>query len=101
MADDHDAPHKGVLEPIGYRSDGTVLGRLRTEEDGERTVAFTPVPDGKPPAEGEYAYLTDMPGTPYLAAEVHRPGSGPPKVNSQAYRDGWERIFGPKAAGEA
>jgi len=113
---DSDDKKTGVILPLGRSPDGGLLAAV--SRDGVvSTVNFVPVGEGKPIQTPEYAVIRDMPGTPYLSAEFSpNPGiptvatpaavesarGGPAKVNSQAYRDGWDRIFGRKApTGEA
>lgn len=87
---------KGTMIPAGTTPDGKLRGVFVEEAQpgGEikgALVEVTPVPDGKP-IMGDYVTMTAREGSPLYDAEItafERPaGSGPAKVNSNAYRSG-------------
>ncbi len=49
--------------------------------------------------EGQAVHLTPRGGDLYEVTEVTH--SGPAQVSSDAYRNGWDRIFGSKTVGQA
>lgn len=101
---------KPEMLPLAVSGRGDVLGLVR-DEHGVRPTTFKPIEEGKPilgdlvtfqPREGSPIVdleVTRMPGVP-RPEETHR--GGPARVTTDAYRDGWERVFGRSAvAGEA
>lgn len=80
----------GGVHVVRHRPDHTwEAGVLRDVEDGR-------------PLHGELVRLTQRDGPGYSVETLHGRGEGPAMVNSQAYKDGWENIFGQKVpAGEA
>lgn len=65
---------------------------------------MTPVKEGQPILPGAF-HLESIPGTDRYKVEGALPASesakGPAKVNSGAYRDGWDGIFGKRPIAEA
>lgn len=98
---------KKVVLPLSHNARGDIRG-LVMDEQGVRPVEFTRIEEGKP-IMGDYVALSPREGSPLLNAEFTRiPGtggarppevrtsSGPPRVSTPAYRDGYDRIFGKK-----
>lgn len=101
---DDDTP-RAVILPLGPADrPGEFVGAAIDDDGTHRIVKFSPVEEGKP-IMGRYVEATPRPGTPFLDAtyplERRSTRSGPARVNSAAYRDGWDRIFGQKPEGEA
>lgn len=97
---------KKVVLPLSHNARGDIRG-LVLDEQGVRPVEFTRIEEGKP-IMGDYVALSPREGSPLLNAEFTRiPGarhesSGPAMVASEAYRNGYDRIFGKKQdVGEA
>jgi len=94
----------GPPQPDG----STPVTRMREGDDGETeytTGHLVPAEDGKAiPMGAELISLSPCEGTPFHEVEVvhSMEGSetkwskGPSKVASDAYREGWENIFGRK-----
>jgi hypothetical protein len=80
--------------PIG--PDGT-HACIRHTADHQVAIGFVrPVKDGQPINGAEMVSLDHIEGTRFAVTTVYNATSpGPPKVNTPAYRDGWDRIFGP------
>lgn len=78
---------------IAHHNHETRIGVLQKMRPGE------PLPD--------HAHLVSpIEGTPMYeigesVADLKRGGKGPAKVNSKAYREGYDRIFGKKEIGQA
>lgn len=92
----HDATtRKALLLPLAQGEGGTIVG-LAIDDQGVTPYATSPLEEGRP-IMGDTADLSPIPGTPWVRAEI-TPGpgsrSGPAMVNSPAYRDGYDRIFG-------
>jgi hypothetical protein len=110
MADD--TTRKGVLLPLQHNGQGGIRG-IYKDDKGVSLREFRPVEEGKP-IMGELAKLTpreesrlmdaeimSLPSTP-VAPTSTTGHEGPAKVNSEAYRQGYDRIFGKKqTTGEA
>lgn len=95
---DKPAVTNGIFLPLGNGEKGEVRG-LHLGDDGPSLRRLAPVQEGRP-IMGDLTTLTRREGSMFLNAETtHISGSrsasrsGPSMVNSQAYRDGWERIF--------
>jgi hypothetical protein len=108
MADDHDEcpgkgkdlvrlgdPGDGRLCPfIRHRADCSVqTGFLRKVREGEPILAGA-IELGNPQGNGVYEVLDEVP-------PMVRESSGPAKVATDAYRNGWDGIFGKRTVGEA
>jgi hypothetical protein len=107
MSDDASDTKKALVLPIAHNEKGDFRG-LVLDENGVRPSEFRRIEEGKPiigdfvsvtPREGSHlldAEFTRMPGSPRPPEGEARPvpHQGPAKVNSRAYCDGWERIFG-------
>jgi len=104
-----DTTTKAIVLPLAHNANGDVRG-LVLDETGIRGAEFRRIEDGKP-IMGEYVELKGREGSPLVDAEFHKlPGSvvppapeevkaqgrGPARVNSNAYREGYDRIFGRK-----
>lgn len=83
---------------------------LRVRADGASIGELRPLAHGKPlPSRGEIVKLSPREGAPAnvcdvetaleLGADAHA-SSGPAKVSSDAYREGWDRIFSAAPIGE-
>lgn len=81
----HECGEDGDVHAIGVFEDGSVadMGHGRYVKDGQ---AMLP---------GETFYHVDR-ETGRVMSATRAPGSGPAKVSSPAYRDGWDRIFSNK-----
>ena len=74
---------------------------LHRGEDGTQNVYhYSPHKEGTP-IMNDVTYFSPVEGAPYVEAETHHISNGPAKVNSKAYCDEWERIFGKVVPGEA
>jgi len=109
MADDHDecpgkgkdlvrlgAPVNGHFCPfIRHRADCSIqTGFLRKVRDGESILAGA-IELGNPQGDGVYEVLGEV-------ASMVRDSRGPAKVATEAYRSGWDGIFGKRQpVGEA
>lgn len=91
---------KGLVMPLEVTSQGSLKG-LYIGEDGVAIKQYNVIPEGCP-IVGDVSILTASSGSPLLREEtIHTGRSGPAKVNSDAYREGWDRIFGKKMDAEA
>ncbi len=82
--------------PLGKDERGNVK-MLRADETGFYTGTVTPIEDGKPIPEGyELLAMKKIKDSPWMETEVLYSNKGPAKVNNQAYRNGWDAIFGSK-----
>ena len=88
-------PVKGRVLPLGMNADGTMTAMFC---DGKGVVPLTmsPATEG-----GGGSYFCEIQGPsekgPGFEAElIPMLGQGPPKVNSKAYQEGWDAIFGDK-----
>lgn len=109
MADDNTNTRKGVLLPMQISDKGGIRG-MYIDEHGIQPRQLSPVKPGEPIMTDEVVSLSKREGTPFLDAEVTTLGcggmapmeasetghDGPCRVNSKAYQNGWERIFGSK-----
>ena len=83
---------KGVMLPMGLTDRGLV--GLHVKETGTTVGVFQPLQEGQP-VMGDVTILNRVEGKPYYATEtLHTGHSGPARVNNEAFRDGWDRIFG-------
>ena len=94
------------LEPVAPTSDGKGLIVVRRTDGKESLCAIAPAVDGKPIAPGsQLIYARQRPGTrmadvevlydPAASAAAEPSGrSGPAKVATDAYRSGWDLIWG-------
>lgn len=91
--------------------DGQGRRVIRIRDDGASVGEVRPVPEGKPILpSAEVVALTPREGAPGHVRDVkvlHAPTApaptahkGPPKVASDAYRAGWDRLFGAKPNGD-
>jgi hypothetical protein len=93
-----------VVLPQGPTEDGRGVKMIRLRPEGPSTGVFYPVEEGKPLQPGaDVLKLSRRRGalplfdveTVFSAAEAAEPPrAGPPKVVSDAYRDGWDAVFG-------
>ncbi len=90
---------KGQLLPLAAHEDGSITA-MYTDGKGAAPVNLKPAVDGAP-IMSDYMYaVSPREGSPVADVEVIAlTGKGPPKVNTEAYRQGWDRIFR-QAAGE-
>lgn len=100
QCDESDVAFLGPPAPGG----GVHVLRHRSDHSME-TGVLRPLEDGRP-IHGEIVQIRKRengPGFDVLPPEDALAGQGgPPMVNSQAYKDGWDTIFGKKTpAGEA
>ena len=89
---------------MGAAPDGSALAVLRQRAEGAPVEAgvVRPLQDGQP-IVGEVVRLKPRQETPLLCdvevalasprGATASPRKGPAKVNSSAYKDGWERVF--------
>ena len=78
----------GGLHAIAMK-DGRVMGMGHAQR----------AKDGQALLPGQTLYHTDHDGK--VVSSVRAPGVGPAKVNTPAYRNGWDRIFGNTTVGQA
>jgi hypothetical protein len=101
MADEDPKTSKGVFVPVAANEQGDIRG-MYFGEDGVGPRQFTPVQDDSPMPEGDYTVMSSKEGQPFFETQTYHTGRrGPAKYNNDAYREGWERIWGKKEAGEA
>lgn len=104
MADDGNS--KGVIIPLAHDGKGTVRGVL-VDEAGVHPADFRKVEDGQPIMGEVLQVVGPVEGTPFYEVERTRVLSpagdrhGPAMVNSDAYRDGWDLIWGKGKVAEA
>lgn len=95
---DHDR-----VRPILETGDGRVLA-LRCHNGAKEVITLKRAEDGKPLHHELVSLSKASDGTgEYDMTSLYKPesagrGDGPAKVTSDAYRDGWETIFGAKSA---
>jgi len=92
---------RGTLLPLGKDEDGDGVG-LYMDERGASMIGFR----GTEPGEGDGSAMMEVrrrEDSPLWDTRVVRgdPHGGPCRCNSKAYRDGWDRIWGPKEPAEA
>lgn len=101
-----DPQEQDVLLVLGQHEDGTVQA-VRNRKGAVELAALAPVEHGKP-LTGEMIRLKEREGSPVLwdvetvyapTADVER--RGPAQVATDAYRDGWDRIFGGDAGAQS
>lgn len=96
---DGDAKQKGedVVLVHSPTDDGRGWRVLRKREERLEVGTIQPVEEGKP-LHGELVALKPREGTPLFDVEVQyappRAHAGPARVSSEAYRSGWDAIFG-------
>ena len=102
---------KATVLPLRGKTDGTIDVALQGEDGAVSLGNLRPLVEGAPIHDlSGLCEVADRKGTPFYdatfpfakpdepsAAPVATGHNGPAKVNSKAYRDAWERIFGPKA----
>lgn len=117
MADDEKPPGKDLMVIAGPEGPGGWIPCVRHRPDHTVTIgALKPMKDGDPIGSGEIVSLKEGDGPvhevetlwsgsdPGLSSDPEdgHGGKGPAMVNSKAYGDGWERIFGSRQkVGEA
>jgi hypothetical protein len=91
-------PEKDTFRVDGVTADGALVGvRRRGSKETPGTLhAFV---QGRPlPGNGEFVKATRRPGSNELELEdleeVSVSGKGPAKVSTNAYRKGFDRVFG-------
>lgn len=100
---DGDSKRKGedVLVVHSPTDDGRGWRVLRKREERLEVGAIRPVEEGKP-LQGELVSLRPREGTPLYDVEVQyappRAHAGPARVSTDAYRSGWDAIFGAEDA---
>lgn len=110
MAEDNKCPDDDVLHLGPDLGNGThPFVRHRPDHSIEAGLA-RPFKDGEPLnfcGDGAAVHLSHRgPGAVYDVEDLYTPEkseakSGPSMVNSSEFRDGWDRIFGKQAVGEA
>ena len=92
MADDNNDPPRAVILPTAVHEDGSFTG-LVTHDDGTQEVGRFATVEPDTEIRGRYVQVIPREGTPFLDAIYPLESrKGPSKVNSQAYRDGYDRI---------
>lgn len=102
---DGDSKRKGVLLPIQPTEEGSIRGLYMDHTGVEPVEIHPPGPDGPDPSRG-LMNLTPREDAPFVDAEItHEPPGGghkgPARVTNDAYKAGWDRIWGPKEPAEA
>jgi hypothetical protein len=97
------APPRDVVFVRGPSDDGQGVNILRLRDDRVETGELRAAKDGQP-IHGELVKLEQRPeherlyDVEVLAEAPHAPAlgprKGPAKVATEAYRDGWDQIFG-------
>lgn len=106
LVSESDAKRKGedVLLVHSPTDDGRGWRVLRKREERLELGAIRPVEEGRP-IQGELVSLKPRDGTPLFDVEVQyappRSSAGPARVSSDAYRSGWDAIFGDANEAEA
>ena len=90
---------KGTVMPLAVTPGGGLIATYKGE-DGVHIRHYTPHKEGAP-ILNDVTYFSPMEGTPYLEAETHHISNGPAKVNSRAYCENYDRIFGKVTPAEA
>jgi hypothetical protein len=107
-----DSAEGDVVLLTGPTEDGEGIRVVRARGDKLDAGEVRPLKEGKPLLAGEIVKLAPRPGRPRVcdvhvlakvedsmpSAEPAR-SKGPPKVATEAYRESWERIFGPTDPG--
>lgn len=94
MSDD-DQGERRTFMPLAKNGAGEILAAFESETGDTGLAVMTTKPDVE--ADGIAVVESTDPEAGTITAMV-RPVDGPAKVNSRAYRQGWERIFGKKTA---
>ena len=98
MSEKKTPPEDDLVLIVDQQEDGRLRG-IRKQGELLSVAEFAPVAEGAP-LNGEVLALKPRQEVPGLCdvEVVYRPegegSSGPPKVASDAYRGGWDRIFG-------
>lgn len=111
---DGDTPEPMALRPpagdialvVGKDGDGLHILRRRSEEAPIEAGLLRPMREGKP-IQGEVVSLTQREDLPMvfdvkseftngLATDERPSGDGPAQVASEAYRKGWDAVWGPR-----
>ena len=88
---------KGTLLPLSHSPDHNAIRGLYTDETGTCFKQYTAMQEGQP-IMGEITSLIQREGSSILDVETTHLEHSHHRANSDAYRDGWERIFGKNAA---
>lgn len=96
--------HFDFVVPRGPSADGRGTVVTRFQAEGTKVQRLYPLEEVKPLlGDGELVRLRQRGDqqvfdveTLYRTSEEAAAGSGPPKVVSDAYRDGWNAVFGGK-----
>ena len=93
---------QGKFLPLLHNDAGDIRGALFSDE-GVSLTQLNRVVEGQPLMGGRYVALQPGEDPPVLNAEIIAlpTPTGPPKVNTDAYRTGWDRIFGAAEMAEA
>jgi hypothetical protein len=95
-----------VLQMIGPEGPNGMRVSIRHTKDHQIELGvLTPQKDGRPLSPKERLLQLTPQGADLYKVEnefsLSATYSGPAQVNSAAFRDGWDRIFGPKTIGSA
>lgn len=99
---------KPLMLPLLANPRGDVLGLVK-DDSGIRPISLRRIEEGQPLC-GDHVRVIPQEGSPFVELDITPiPGmprqvetsSGPSKVVSEAYRIGYDRIFGHAPVGEA
>jgi hypothetical protein len=84
---------------LGSCSGCNTTAIVRHQKDGSTRIGtFAPHPEGKPiPPNSEYVHLQQDSDGDWTCETLYAPGDdlrGPAKVSTDAYRSGWDTIWG-------
>lgn len=103
MSDEKPRHDHDRVRPILETSDGRVVA-LRCNNGVKEVLTLKRAQEGKP-AHHELVSLSKVSGSDveYDMTSIYKPvgdgrGAGPAKVTSNAYREGWDAVFGAKRA---
>lgn len=86
-------PIKGQVKILGTHANGHIDAMFC---DGKGVVPMHLTPEKEEGPGGAYHCEITGDGPTYEAELIPLLGQGPPKVNSKAYQEGWDAIFGAK-----
>lgn len=103
MGDNPSDERSDVVLLAGPTEDGEGIRVVRARDERLEAGEVRPLKEGRPLGAGEIVRLAPRPGMPRICDVVEvvaklgpaERGGGPPKVATKAYRESWERIFGP------
>lgn len=102
-----DASHEDVALLYSQSEDGRSYGMLRRRKDEIQVGTLRALEEGKP-IHGEVVSLRPRPDSPVLfdvetehTMTTGHKTSGPPKIATREYREGWDSIWSEKSGSSA